>query len=117
MWCLFQTVVSQKHERLKRFYANSTKDKNKLDDLKVPVTILFFPNSVENIDSLNKEALMKYFPKIDWNISTRTDVKQVLRNIFVDVNKKLKKDLEQNDMKNLENKSTKYLLGFHTSIY
>jgi len=29
------------NDRLKRFYINSTKDKSKLDDLKVPVTILF----------------------------------------------------------------------------
>lgn len=75
------------NERLKRFYINSVKDKNKLDDLKVPVTILFFPNSVEEIDSANKEELTKYFPNIDWNIASRTNVKQVLRNIFVDVNK------------------------------
>lgn len=75
------------NDRLKRFYINSTKDKIKLDNLKVPVTILFFPNSVENIDSNNMEVLSSYFPNIDWNVTTRTDVKQVLRNIFVDVNK------------------------------
>ncbi len=75
------------NERLKTFYINSTKDKNKLDDLKVPVTILFFPNSVENIDHSSMEVLSDYFPNIDWNLNTRSDVKQVLRNVFVDVNK------------------------------
>jgi len=33
------------------------------------------------------QVLSSYFPNIDWNINTRPDVKQVLRNVFVDVNK------------------------------
>lgn len=78
------------NERLKQFYANSSKDKSKLDDLKVPVTILFFPNSVENINSESLDDLNKYFPKIKWDLASKTNVKQVLRNIFVDVNKTAK---------------------------
>lgn len=78
------------NERLKQFYSNSSKDKSKLDDLKVPVTILFFPNSVENINSESLDDLNNYFPKIKWDLVSKTNVKQVLRNIFVDVNKTAK---------------------------
>lgn len=78
------------NERLKQFYTNSSKDKSKLDNLKVPVTILFFPNSVENIGSNSLDDLNKYFPKIAWELSNKANVKQVLRNIFVDVNKTAK---------------------------
>ncbi len=75
------------NERLKKFYARTSDDKSKLDNLTVPVTILFFPNSVEEIQDADLNNLKKYFPNIEWNIEHRTDVKQVLRNIFVDVNK------------------------------
>lgn len=77
-------------ERLQRFYQSIAKDKSKLDNLTVPVTILFFPNSVQEISPENSQILSSYFPNIDWNVSHRTDVKQVLRNIFVDVNKTAK---------------------------
>lgn len=79
-----------KNERLAQFYSNSTKNKGKLDDLKVPVTILLFPNSVENISKECIDDLQKYFPKINWEVKNRSNVKQVLRNIFVDVNKTAK---------------------------
>ncbi|MFV8282572.1 DNA sulfur modification protein DndB, partial [Christiangramia marina] len=78
------------NDRLKRFYKNTSKDKRKLDNLKVPVTILFFPNSSQIIEDDEIAKLNEIFPKVNWQPKHKTDVKKILRNIFVDVNKTAK---------------------------
>ncbi|MXN91698.1 hypothetical protein GR160_10715 [Flavobacterium sp. Sd200] len=78
------------NDRLKSFYKDISRDKDKLNNLTVPVTILFFPNSIDKVSPESIEHLEKFFPKIQWDIEQKADVKQVLRNIFVDVNKTAK---------------------------
>eukprot|EP00388_Colpodella_angusta_P000256 GDKJ01000965.1.p1 GENE.GDKJ01000965.1~~GDKJ01000965.1.p1 ORF type:complete len:586 (+),score=49.04 GDKJ01000965.1:195-1952(+) len=76
------------NDELKLFYKNVTQYKNKLDQIKVPVSVLFFPNCAENILEKDLIILKKYFPNINWNNNSHAkNVKRVLRNIFVDVNK------------------------------
>lgn len=79
-----------KNSNLKRFYQNTSKDKNKLNGLKVPVTILFFPNSTEAIEEDSLMEIRKRFPTVNWSPENKVDVKEILRNIFVDVNKSAK---------------------------
>ena len=76
------------NDELKLFYKNVTQYKSKLDQIKVPVSVLFFPNCAEDILKEDLVVLQKYFPKINWGDKSHAkNVKRVLRNIFVDVNK------------------------------
>jgi len=74
-------------DNLKLFYHNVLQYKDELDNIKVPVTILIFPNCIQNIAAEDLALLQRYFVKIDWATTSRMPVKQVLRDIFVDVNK------------------------------
>ena len=76
-----------KNENLKLFYSGATEYKSKLDHIKVPVTILIFPNCAEKISENDLQTLKNYFPNNQWNLHSQINVKRVLRNIFVDVNK------------------------------
>jgi len=79
-----------KDEKLKKFYEKVSLNKAKLDYLKVPVTILLFPNAVESISSIEIGKLQTQFSNINWELEERREIKEILRSIFVDVNKSAK---------------------------
>lgn len=80
------------------YYRSLEKHKSSLDDIDVPLTILFFPNSYDNIDEDSKNNLNKVFPNSGWISNEQKDIKEILRSIFVDVNKNAKTPSESRNI-------------------
>ncbi len=73
---------------LESFYKTVKMEPEKIKNLQVPVTLLLFPMSTNTLSEESTPILNKYFSFINWDSYRKTPtVKDILREIFVDVNK------------------------------
>ncbi|QTY26354.1 DNA sulfur modification protein DndB [Flavobacterium sp. CS20] len=82
----------------KAYYKSLEEHKSILNDIDIPTTILFFPNSYQDLSEGSEEILDEVFPNSGWLENEQKDIKEIIRNVFVDVNKNAKTPSESRNI-------------------
>lgn len=82
----------------KAYYKSLEEHKSILNDIDIPTTILFFPNSYQELSKGSEQILDQVFPNSGWLGNEQKDIKEIIRNVFVDVNKNAKTPSESRNI-------------------